>query len=103
MIKTFILFQSEGAIPMNLIFMAAFFGIFYFFFIRPQMKKQKETANFINEIKKGDKVVTNGGIHAKVLNVKENTVILEVDSIKMTVEKTMINVDYSKIIQAPKK
>lgn len=54
-------------------------GIFYFFLIRPQNKKQKETEKMINALKKGDKVVTIGGIHGVVSSTKEKTVIVKVD------------------------
>lgn len=54
-------------------------AIFYFFIIRPQNKKQKETEKMINALKKGDKVVTIGGIHGVVSSTKEKTVILKVD------------------------
>ncbi|MBQ0051410.1 MAG: preprotein translocase subunit YajC [Treponema sp.] len=54
-------------------------GIFYFFIIRPQNKKQKETEKMINALKKGDKVVTIGGIHGVVSSTKEKSVIVKVD------------------------
>lgn len=53
--------------------------IFYFFLIRPQSKKQKETEKMLKALKKGDKVVTIGGIHGTISSVKENTVIVKVD------------------------
>lgn len=53
--------------------------IFYFFLIRPQNKKQKETEKMISALKKGDKVVTIGGIHGVVSSTKEKTVIVKVD------------------------
>ncbi len=53
--------------------------IFYFFIIRPQNKKQKETEKMIAAVKKGDKVVTIGGIHGVVSSTKEQTVIVKVD------------------------
>ena len=53
--------------------------IFYFFIIRPQNKKQKETQKMIDALKKGDKVVTIGGIHGVVASTKEKTVIVKVD------------------------
>ena len=53
--------------------------IFYFFMIRPQSKKQKETEKMLNALKKGDKIITIGGIHGVVSSVKENTVIVKVD------------------------
>lgn len=57
----------------------AIFVIFYFFLIRPQNKKQKETEKMINALKKGDKVITIGGIHGVVSSVKEKTIIVKVD------------------------
>ncbi|MBO4387230.1 MAG: preprotein translocase subunit YajC [Treponema sp.] len=55
------------------------FAIMYFLMIRPQQKKQKETQKMIDAIKKGDKVVTIGGIHGIVSSVKENTLVIKVD------------------------
>lgn len=55
------------------------FVIFYFFIIRPQNKKQKETERMISALKKGDKIVTIGGIHGTVTATKEQTVIVKVD------------------------
>jgi preprotein translocase subunit YajC len=54
-------------------------GIFYFLIIRPQNKKRKETEKMLSSLKKGDKVVTIGGLHGTVQNVKETTVIIKVD------------------------
>ncbi|GAB3231498.1 preprotein translocase subunit YajC [Algoriphagus aestuariicola] len=71
--------------------------IMYFFMIRPQQKKQKETKKFIEEIKKGDDVVTIGGLHGKVYSVDGTTVQLELDrGLKVTVEKSAISLDFSK-------
>ena len=53
--------------------------IFYFFMIRPQNKKQKETQRMLNALKKGDKVVTIGGLHGVIQSVKDNTVIIKAD------------------------
>ena len=53
--------------------------IFYFFIIRPQNKKQKETQKMLDALKKGDKVVTIGGIHGVISSVKEHSVIVKVD------------------------
>jgi preprotein translocase subunit YajC len=66
--------------------------IFYFFMIRPQQKRQKDAKAFREGLKKGDKVVTIGGIHGKVDTVKENTVIITVeDGIKLKVEKSALS------------
>lgn len=54
-------------------------GIMYLFMIRPQQKKQKETQKMLDALKKGDKVVTIGGIHGTIASVKENTVLVKVD------------------------
>ncbi len=55
------------------------FVVFYFFIIRPQNKKQKETKKMLEGLRKGDRIVTIGGIHGQVTSVKDNTVIVKVD------------------------
>ncbi len=70
--------------------------VFYFFMIRPQLKKQKETKKFRESLAKGDKVVTIGGVHGKISELKENTVILEIaNDIRITVEKAAISSDFA--------
>ena len=75
---------AQSPAQQNLVMTIAPFAIiiiiFYFFIIRPQNKKQKETEKMINALKKGDKVVTIGGIHGVVTSTKEKTVIVKVDS-----------------------
>ncbi len=74
--------------------------IFYFFMIRPQMKRQKEIRNFRESLKKGDKVLTLGGIYGKVVEIQDTTVILEIaDNVKVKVEKAGIVKDNSDIAQ----
>lgn len=88
---------NPGAGYGNLILIGGIIVIFYFFMIRPQQKKQKDQKKFMEEIKKGDSVVTMGGIHGKVAAVENDTVLLEVDrSTKITVEKTSISLEASK-------
>ncbi|OYX23745.1 MAG: preprotein translocase subunit YajC [Algoriphagus sp. 32-45-6] len=71
--------------------------IMYFFMIRPQQKKQKDTKKFIEEIKKGDDVVTIGGIHGKVSSVEGDVVMLDIDrGVKIKIEKSAISLDFSK-------
>jgi len=75
----------------SLIFFAAIIVIFYFFMIRPQMKKQKELKNYRDALKKGDKVVTAGGIYGRIFEVNERTVLLEIDqNVKVKVDKGSI-------------
>lgn len=72
--------SNSGAGMVNLIFMAVLFSLFYFFFIRPQAKKQKEQVTFVNAIQKGDDVVTSSGIIGRVNKIEDNVITLEVDS-----------------------
>ena len=69
----------------NLLFLGSIFAIFYFLMIRPQAKKQKEQASFLNELKKGDEVVTSSGIFGKISKLDESTVQLQID------QKTYLN------------
>ena len=71
---------QQGSLLMSVLPFILIIAIFYFFIIRPQNKKQKETEKMINALKKGDKVVTIGGIHGVVTSTKEKTVIVKVDS-----------------------
>ena len=67
------------------------FVIFWLFFIRPQNKRAKEQQQFRENLKKGDKIVTIGGIHGKIDEVKESTVIVSVDhNTKIEFEKSAI-------------
>ena len=70
---------GTGSFITSIIPFAAIILIFYFLIIRPQNKKRKETEKMLSTLKKGDKVVTIGGIHGTVQNVKESTVIIKVD------------------------
>lgn len=88
----------------NIIFIVALVAIFYFFMIRPQSKRQKEIKKFRDSLKQGDKVITAGGIHGKIKNVKENTVILEVaDGMNITVEKSSIYATALEASEQPQK
>ncbi|NVO02462.1 MAG: preprotein translocase subunit YajC [Bacteroidetes bacterium] len=70
--------------------------VFYFFMIRPQSKKNKELKKFREALKKGDKVITIGGIHGKVLEVGETTLIIETEGqTKLKIEKSAIATENS--------
>ena len=76
---------------MNLVPLIFIFVVFYFFLIRPQQKKQKEHQRMINDLKKNDEVVTSGGIHGTIVNVKDKTFILRVDeNAKIEIDKISI-------------
>ena len=65
--------------------------VFYFFMIRPQMKKQKELKKFRESLKAGDKVVTIGGIHGKILEIKDTTVLVNSEGSKIRLDKSAIS------------
>ena len=70
--------------------------VFYFFMIRPQMKRQKETRKFRESLSKCDKVVTTGGIYGKIVEVKETTIVLEIaKEVHIKVDKNGIIKDMS--------
>ena len=77
----FVLLQmsQSTANTMNLVMIGGIIVIFYFFMIRPQQKKQKDQKKFIEEVKKGDHVVTIGGIHGRIAEIEGDTIILEVE------------------------
>ena len=75
----------------SLIFLLLIIVIFYLFFIRPQIKRTKDQKKFREAIKKGDKVITIGGIHGKILEVQETTFVIEVEGgNRLKMEKSAI-------------
>ena len=101
MTQMFIMLQ-EGAAPAGggnyyfLIMMVAIFVVMWFFMIRPQQKRQKELNNFRNSLQKGMKVITAGGIYGTIKEVKENSVLVEVDSnVTLRLDKSMVMKDNS--------
>lgn len=70
---------SQGSLSGTLIQLGLIFVIFYFFLIRPQQKKVKQHDQMLNSIKKGDKIVTGGGIYAKVVKADENSADIVVE------------------------
>lgn len=93
----FILLQQaaapkKGSGMSSLIFILLLVLIFYFFMIRPQSKQNKEQQRFRESLKKGDKIVTIGGVHGKIAEVHETTVDVEVENgVKITFEKSAIS------------
>lgn len=72
--------QQGGGEMISLLFMAGIFAVFYLFIIRPQQKRQKELQQKVSGMKKGDKVVTNGGIIGIVNNIEDDSVLIEIDN-----------------------
>jgi len=68
------------------------FAVFYFLLIRPQQKKQKNRTQMLGQLKKGDKVVTIGGLHGTILEITDDIVVLRVnDATKLTFDRSSIN------------
>lgn len=85
--------EGGGGSPLSGLWMIALiFVIFYFLLIRPQQKKQKQHQNMLGSIKKGDRVVTSGGVYGTVVGVKDNVVVLRIaDDVKVEFVKSAIS------------
>ena len=93
---TTILLEAGGGIQ-QFMMIGLIIIVFYFFMIRPQMKKAKDEKQFKESIKKGDKVVTIGGVHGKVLEVNDKTFMMEIDNnVKVKIEKSGISAEATK-------
>ena len=75
--------------------------VFYFFMIRPQVKKQKDQKKYVTELKKGDRVVTTAGIHGRIADINDTTFLIEVDNGKIRFDKTAISLEASKALNTP--
>lgn len=75
----------------TLIMFGAIFLIFYFMIIRPQQKRTKERQRMLEAVQKGDKIITNGGIHGTVAGIEDKTVLLDVgNNVKLKVQREAI-------------
>jgi preprotein translocase subunit YajC len=87
---------SEQSPAASIIFLLLIFVVFWLFMIRPQIKKQKAQQKFKESLVKGDKIVTIGGIHGKILEVQDTTFIIEVESgNRLKIEKTAVSMEAS--------
>ena len=92
--------QAQGGGWSMWIMLALIFVVMWFFMIRPQRKQQKELQNFRDSLKKGDKVVTVGGIFGTVAEIKDTTVLIEVDNnVKIRVSKNALVKDFAEPVQ----
>ena len=90
--------QGGGSAMVQVAFFAAIFAIFYFLLIRPQQKQKKDREAMLSTVKKGDRVVTTGGLHGTVVGLNEQTVTLKVaDSVKLDFDRTALG----RIVTAP--
>lgn len=82
---------QNGGMGSSIIMIVLMIAIFYFFMIRPQQKRQKEEKKFRESLQKGQQIVTIGGMHGKIAEVKETTVVIEVaHEVKIEMEKASI-------------
>jgi preprotein translocase subunit YajC len=90
--------KAGGFDLVSILMFGGIFVVFYFFMIRPQQKKTKEQKKFREELKKGDNVVTIGGLHGTIASIDaDDTITLDVDrGVKMKFEKSSISAEYSK-------
>lgn len=83
--------QGGGSMISTLIMFAAIFAIFYFMIIRPQQKRQKEREAMLSQLKKGDKVLTTGGIYGTIAGLDDKTALVEVASnVKLKIDRSAI-------------
>ncbi|MDR1725964.1 MAG: preprotein translocase subunit YajC [Bacteroidales bacterium] len=96
--------SQQGGGGMNgIIMIVAIIVIFYFFMIRPQRKRQKEEKLFRENLQKGQKIITIGGLHGKICDVKENTVIIEIaNEVRVEVEKASITINIAAKVEDKK-
>ncbi len=92
---------AEGGNPlMSLLPFLLIIVVFYFFMIRPQMKRQKELRKYREALKKGDKVITTGGIYGRVAEIKDDHVMMEIaDNVKIKIDKSAIIMDMSDAVK----
>jgi preprotein translocase subunit YajC len=93
--------QGSGMGFMQIIPLLLIVVVFYFFFIRPQMKRTKEQKKFREALDKGQKIITIGGIHGKIVEIQDTTVTIEVEGqVRLRVEKSAIAMDNSQTIES---
>jgi preprotein translocase subunit YajC len=100
---TTILLQAGGGLGYQQLIMFGLIAVvFYFFMIRPQMKKQKEQKKYVDELKKGDKVVTTAGIHGKIYEIAETTFLIETEGGgRIRFDKSAVSLEASKALNTP--
>jgi preprotein translocase subunit YajC len=96
----FVTLQQSAANPLaTFLPLVLIIVVFYFFMIRPQMKRQKELRKFHESLSKGDKVIIAGGIYGKILEVKDEYVVVEIDeNVKVKVVKSTVIRDSSDLV-----
>jgi len=92
----FVIAQQQTNPLMTFLPLVLIMVVFYFFMIRPQMKRQKELRNFRSSLQKGDKVVTTGGLYGRIVEIKDSIIFLEIaPNVKVKVDKSVVLKDIS--------
>lgn len=85
--------DGGGSMVSTLIMFGAIFAIFYFMIIRPQQKKAKDREKMLSALKKGDKVITNGGLHGVIAGLDDKTCLIDVgNNVKMKFERSSVSI-----------
>jgi len=94
--------MSEG-LSSQLPFLLLMLVVFFFFIILPGQRKQKKEKNFMSAMKKGDRIITKSGLHAKIteINDKDNTCVIETLAGKLKIERSAISLEMSSKLNAP--
>ena len=101
---TSILLQASGNVTMQTVSLVLIVIVFYFFMIRPQLKKAKDEKKFRAALQKGDKVITIGGIHGKIFDIQDTTFIIEVENgVRLKLEKSAVSMMGATLGTAEKK
>ncbi len=96
--------QAQGGSSSFLIMMGLMLVVMYVFMIRPQQKKMKLHKKFIDNIAKGESIVTTGGIHGKVVSLNEgSTIVIESEGTRLKIEKSSISNEMSAALNAAPK
>ncbi|HNS17463.1 MAG TPA: preprotein translocase subunit YajC [Bacteroidales bacterium] len=94
---------AKGGGYSSLIFLVLIIVIFYLFFIRPQMKRTKEQKKYRENLKNGDRVVTIGGIHGKIIEVRDTSFIIDSEGTRLKIEKSAVAMDQAAHLDETKK
>ncbi len=82
---------------MNPIVLMLIMAVFFFFMVWPQMRRQKKTKTFISELKKGDYVVTTGGVHGKIESLTDKYLILQLEEGKIKIEANGVSMENTQL------
>lgn len=94
--------QQGGNPIMSFLPLILIFVVFYFFMIYPQIKKNKQQKKFREGLAKGDKVVTIGGVHARIVELGETTLLVDSEGTKLRIDRTAVSMEASMALNPPK-